>query len=52
MGPARADEHRGVAIDPSATAKDDFQAGVVRITTNEYEKGGGGLDSAYCLSAP
>ena len=37
MGPARTDEYRAVANRPAESAKADFQAGVVRITTNEYE---------------
>jgi hypothetical protein len=38
MGAAGTDEYRAVArIDPAENARADFEAGVVRITANEYE---------------
>ena len=37
MGSAGTDECRAVADRPGENARADFEAGVVRITANEYE---------------
>ena len=37
MGPAGSDGRRAAEMDPSQTAKADFEPGVVRITATEYE---------------